>query len=201
MSTPIQSPAPKPRPGAQSASPFVRKCLRSIGSLERTGPNSTLAIDVPSGYGRHAYLLIEQGYDVIAIDADESTLKHARLGVPSGNHSITCIVADCLTDVPLAPDTMCLAVVVHFISSTLLQALSRLLRTGGYLVYETYGGNGGNYLTLPYPGQIAAALYPYFELISYQEKPVGPSKQAVTVKCLARRVTVPLDNRPIGARV
>jgi len=111
-----------------------------------------------------------------------------------------CVVVDCLTDIPLATDTIFIAVVVHFISSALLHALSRLLHTGGYLVYETYGSNGGNYLTLPYPGQIAAELHPSFELIYYQEKPVGPKKDAVTVKCLAKRVTAPLDNRPACAR-
>ena len=179
---------PKPRSGTQSTSPFVRKCLRRI---EGAGPDATLAVDVPSGYGRHSYLLVEHGYNVIAIDADESALKHLRAGAPLENLRITCAVVDCLTDIPLATDTLFLAVVVHFISSALLQALSRLLRTGGYLVYETYGGNGGNYLTLPRPGQIAAELHPSFELIYYQEKPVGPKKDAVTVKCLAKRVTAP----------
>ena len=186
-----------PPPGTQSTSPFVRKCLRIIGGA---GPDAALTIDVPSGYGRHSYLLVEHGYDVIAIDADENALRHIREGAPWGNHGITCIVADCLTDIPLATDTIFIAVVVHFISSALLQALSCLLRIGGYLVYETYGGNGGNYLTLPRPGQIAAALHPSFELIYYQEKPVGPKKDAVTVKCLAKRVTAPLDNRPACAR-
>jgi SAM-dependent methyltransferase len=197
MSTPMQIPAPKPRPGTQSTSPFVRKCLRRIGSA---GPDAALAVDVPSGYGRHSYLLVEYGYDVIVIDADERALRHIHEETSLGNNKLTCIVADCRTDIPLATDTMFIAVVVHFILSALLQALSRLLRTGGYLVYETYGGNGGNYLTLPSPGQIAAELHPSFELIYYQEKPVGPKKDAVTVKCLAKRVTAPLDNRPACAR-
>ena len=82
MFTPMQIPAPKPRSGTQSTSPFVRKCLRRI---EGAGPDATLAVDVPSGYGRHSYLLVEHGYDVIAIDADESALKHLRAGAPLGS--------------------------------------------------------------------------------------------------------------------
>jgi SAM-dependent methyltransferase len=197
MSTPTLIPAPKPRPGTQSTSPFVRKCLRRI---EGARPEAALAIDVPSGHGRHSYLLVEHGFDVIAIDADESALRYVCEGAPGGNLRIMCVVADCLIDIPLATDTIFIAVVVHFISSALLHTLSRLLRTGGYLVYETYGGNGGNYLALPHPGQIAAELHPSFELIYYQEKPVGPRKDTVTVKCLAKRVTAPLDNRPACTR-
>ncbi len=193
MSTLMQSPAPKPRPGTQPTSPFVGKCLRSIRGM---GPDAALAVDVPSGYGRHSCLLVEHGYDVIAIDADERALRHIHEGTSLGNNKLTCIVADCRADIPLATDTIFIAVVVHFISSALLQALSRIIRTGGYLIYETYGGNGDNYVTLPRPGQIAAALHPSFELLLYKEKAVGPKRNAATVKCLAKRVAVPLDHQP-----
>lgn len=101
---------------------------------------------------------------------------------------MTCVVADCHADIPLSTDTIFIAVVVHFISSALLKALARVMRTGGYLIYETYGGHGENYLTLPRRGHIAAALRASFELLYYRENRVGPQKEAATVKCLAKRV-------------
>jgi len=189
--TPLQVPAPKPTSSPQSTSPFVRKCLHIIGGIE---PHAARAVDAPSGYGRHASLLAEHGYDVIAMDTDEWALRYIHEVRLSENDKIACVVADCSADIPLAPDTIFIAVVVHFISPALLQVLSRVIRTGGYLIYETYGGNGDNYVMLPRPGEIAAELHARFELIYYKEKEVGPKKEAATVKCLAKRVAVPLPN-------
>ncbi len=151
---------------------------------------------MPSGYGRHSLIFAEHGYHVIAIDLDEGALDAIQQSTASvnSNRQITCILANSDFNLPLAPETISVAIVVHFVSPCLVESLSHIIQPGGYLIYQTYGANGQNWLTLPRPGQLAAALYAKFQLVYYKETRVGPEKAAVTVRCLARRKGRDLSN-------
>jgi hypothetical protein len=66
--------------------------------------------------------------------------------------------------------------------------LLSVLSYGGYLLFETMGGQGGNYLQLPRAGQMRTLLEPGFKMLFYREKRVGPPEaNAVSVRLLARK--------------
>jgi hypothetical protein len=79
-------------------------------------------------------------------------------------------------------------VYVHYLDVELLGAFRSSLITGGHLYIETFGGHGGNYLSLPPAGQLHHLLRPDFDLPFYDERKVGPAEyDAVSVKLFGRR--------------
>ncbi len=180
---PMQLRAPRPRAGVQATSPFVRRCLGEIG---RGAPNFGVAVDVPCGYGRHSLLLASNGYDVVSIDIDERVLKETK-SVMQQPGRIHFVIADFDVGLPIRRESIAVAAVVHVVSQKILRIISDVMARGGYLIYETYGGIGQNYLTLPRPGQFAAELCLDYDLVYYKETIVGPRREAATVKCLACR--------------
>ena len=121
------------------------------------------------------------------MDIDECALRGAlRATKPSSR--IHFVVADFDVGLPILERSISLAIVVHVVSPGLLSMVCGTMVIGGYLIYETYGGNGGNYLALPRPGQIAAELRANFDFVYYKETLAGPANEAVTVRCLARRL-------------
>jgi hypothetical protein len=77
--------------------------------------------------------------------------------------------------------------IVHFLPGQLSILLS-VLRKGGHLLFETMGGQGGNYLRLPHIGEMRTLLEHDFRLLYYREKRVGPCwANAVTVRLIARK--------------
>lgn len=79
---------------------------------------------------------------------------------------------------------------VHFFLPALFPCFERSLSPGGYLLFETVPGCGGNYLQLPTAGAVKNSLGDSFDLEFYKEGKVGPRDyDAVTVQVLARRRT------------
>ena len=77
---------------------------------------------------------------------------------------------------------------IHFFAPTLFPFFARSLSPGGYLLFETVPGCGGNYLELPKAGEVRTALGKAFDIEFYKEGQVGPhAYNAVTVQTLARR--------------
>jgi hypothetical protein len=75
---------------------------------------------------------------------------------------------------------------IHFLDRSLFRYFTRSLRSGGYLLIETVGGYGGNYLELPKAGELRTMLRRTFDLVVYSEKKVGPREiDAVSVRLLA----------------
>jgi SAM-dependent methyltransferase len=162
---------------------YVRRCLARMELAQ-----GARVLDMPVGFGRNTMLLAEAGYSVVGVDVDArriaavEALKRAR----SGRGPIECLVADARTPLPIAPATFDLILVVHFMTAGLTSLLRPLLKPGGFLLLESFGGQGGNYLDLPQPGEMRAALAG-FEILDYRETLVGPAKsEAVAVRFLAR---------------
>src|SRR5271170_2512800 len=89
---------------------------------------------------------------------------------------------------PLAEASFGTLLIVHFIPEQWSNYLA-VLSTGGYLLFESMGGQGGNYLHLPRVGQIRALLEPGFNVSLYRERPVGPhAANAVAVRLVARKI-------------
>jgi hypothetical protein len=77
---------------------------------------------------------------------------------------------------------------VHFVAPQLFDHFAFSLRPSCYLLIETPGGQGGNYLELPAAGRLREQLSDAFEFESYRERKVGPPEtDAVSAGLLARK--------------
>jgi hypothetical protein len=139
---------------------------------------------MPAGFGRHSIALAESGHTVFAVDIDLGRLAAVRRASPD---AVVCVQADGSRPLPFRPGSFDLIVVVHFVADDLPGLLYPLLRTGGHLLFESFGGQGGNWEALPKPGAMRAALEPGFDIRDYRERLVGPTRsKAASVRFLAQ---------------
>ena len=163
------------------ASAFVSACFERVG----LAPPARV-LDVPCGFGRNASFLARKGFDVAAIDIDPVRVR-ATKEAPAGCGSIAAQVADATVRLPFGPRSFDIALVIHYVSPRILADIETVLRRGGHLIFETFGGQGHNWIDLPAPGTIRRELEPRFDILIYRERAVGPAKEAVSVKLLARK--------------
>ena len=78
-------------------------------------------------------------------------------------------------------------VVVHFFLPNLILNLKDYVCEGGLIIFESYGGNGDNWLSLPRVNEIRGQLLSQFDIEYYKETLVGPTKENVSLKMVARR--------------
>ena len=102
-------------------------------------PRGGEVLDLACGRGRHALLLSSAGYKVRAVDRDEGKISAlaahaARLDLP-----IVAEVLDLESGTPdLGEGAYDLVLVTHYLHRPLFPALTRTLRPGGLLLYETF---------------------------------------------------------------
>lgn len=166
-----------PRFGHADSS-FLSECLMRVRALD-----GGLALDLPSGSGRHITLLQAAGFDVVAADLDVELLAHVSHTSPGALR----LVVDASKELPFALGSFDLVISVHPVVRTFLKAIPRLLRPGGHFLFETFGAQGENARELPRPGEVATAVYPLCEPVRYLERPTRSMPNRVTVKALFRR--------------
>lgn len=172
-----------PRP-----SEFVAKFAEEI-AVNANG----LIIDVACGYGRNASLLSSYGVPVLCVDNDRKALDFVESLVQTqqaGRNLLPTLELDLNgTKWPFEPESLGGIISVHFLTAKILDYFRVSLKVGGYLLIETIGGNGKNYLDLLPQGYIKSRLTDRFDIISYRENKVGPAEiDAASVKLFARRV-------------
>lgn len=170
-----------------SPSPLVRRFANQIVRNAAHHP----ILDLGCGRGRHTFLLAWLGADVICLDKDLRNFKEGQVRVRDllGCVKIRAIEVDVLREQwPFGPSTLGGIVDVHFLVPQLFDSLARSLLPGSYLLVETAGGQGGNYLELPPAGRLRANLSTSFEFEFYRERKVGPREaDAVSVGLLAKK--------------
>jgi SAM-dependent methyltransferase len=149
-------------------------------------------LDAPCGFGRNSLLLVRQGYEVVGTDINRGRIDFLRRRAESDplvKKNLNLVACDLnAQSLPFQKEIFGTLIIVHFVPRHWKIYLA-LLRTGGCLVFETMGGQGGNYLQLPLRGQMREVLEPSFTISTYQERPVGPpERNAVTVRLVARKV-------------
>jgi SAM-dependent methyltransferase len=166
-------------PDDRSVSQFVASSLARMNL-----PAAAVVLDLAAGAGRHSRLFRTFGHSVVALDIDLSRLSVAQK-VASGLWSV---VADASRELPVRDAAFDAAAVVHFISGGLFERVAAALKPGGWFVFESFGGHGGNWRVLPAAGQYRSELDAMFDVVDYRERPVGPTRtEAVSVRFLARR--------------
>ncbi|MGH8227347.1 MAG: class I SAM-dependent methyltransferase [Steroidobacteraceae bacterium] len=183
----MENPRPPRVPGshvprlAHADSSFLADCLARI----QITPGG-LALDLPSGAGRHMALLRTSGYEVVAADLDVRLLRLVSDAAPGALR----VVLDATKALPFAPGSFDLVVSIHPVIVSFLADVPGLLRPGGHLVFETFGAQGKNSRELPQAGDIAFAVVP-LKPIRYLEKPTRGMPDRVTVKALFQRQAEP----------
>jgi SAM-dependent methyltransferase len=165
-------------------SPISTYLAKAVGAVALRGPARVL--DLACGYGRHTLWLANLGYKVTALDIDRKRLDAVRADLRANSvpmRSVQLVEADACIALPFDAESFDAVIVVHFVAPGLLGHVAAVLKPGGLLVFETFGGQGGNWRSLPLAGELAREARQYFDLIDYLEMPVGPTRtEAVSVK-------------------
>lgn len=153
-------------------------------------------LDVAGGTGRHAFYFAKLGAAVTCIDCDLKPLQKMQGKLNNFSKILAQVTArhlDLVNDEwPYGESSVGAIINVHFLLPKLFLNFSFSLKPGGYLLVETVGGQGGNYLQLPQQGELKAALETDFDFVFYRERAAGPKiNGAVAVRLLARRKNIP----------
>lgn len=178
-------------------SSFLKKQFDGI-KISQIGP----ILDIPSGSGRNAMFFHTLGCNVVCVDNDwtalRSSLESSRKKAGPADGQDTRIrpqgrLLPLWTDLsknqwPFRKNCFAAIINIHFVMPELFKYFQYSLMPGGYLLCETYGGQGENYLQLPRPGEWKARLESWLDIETYEEKPAGPiSNRSVIVKLLGRK--------------
>jgi SAM-dependent methyltransferase len=156
-------------------------------------------LDAGCGYGRNALAFAARGWSVVCVD--QELIRLSTLCRLASKHLAALRKSECELGLlypvlarlgashwPFPDNCFAGIICVHFLDVALLEAFRSSLIAGGYLYIETFGGHGGNYLSLPRAGQLHHLLSPNFDLHFYRERKVGPGGyDAVTVKLFGRK--------------
>jgi SAM-dependent methyltransferase len=184
-------PAPSPKFSVHESSPHPCALVRRFALKVAAATSGMPVLDVACGSGRNAFPFEQLGCTVICVDKDLSVLKQTQKLFPACERPgrILPHQVDLTRDEwPFGDASIGAIINVHFFLPPLFPQFARSLIPGGYLLFETVPGCGGNYLQLPREGEIRARCKNDFEFDMLKEKHVGPAEfGAVTVKLLARR--------------
>ena len=141
-------------------------------------------LDVACGSGRHAMLLLRLGCTVICVDKELAALQTrlvrlSRTLFSKVSGTLVLQRLDLIKDPwPFGPRTVGGILNVHFFTPRLFPFFARSLSPGGYLLFETVPGCGGNYLELPKAGEVRTALGKAFDVEFYKEGQVGYKRRS-----------------------
>lgn len=173
------------------------------GHLPAASPGAR-GLDIACGGGRHAILMAQRGFHVLAVDRNREALtalaaRWARLRMQSsGNGDIETSCLDLEgTHWPLPADDFGrwdLIVVTNYLYRPYLDRLPAILSTGGVLIIETFAagnaayGRPSNPEYLLNPGELLAfAQRNAMDVLAFEEGYVDSPKPAVTQRICARK--------------
>jgi len=157
-------------------SPFL---LELLPRLAGCGP----ALDLACGRGRNALALTARGHAVVGMDRERDALRALRAA--AGDGRVAAVQADLETGhgIPAATASFGSVLVFRYLHRPLAAEIERVLRPGGWLVYETFttvqreldhGPRRSEFLLLP--GELPA-LFPglcverFEEIVTSGERP------------------------------
>jgi SAM-dependent methyltransferase len=183
-----------PREARRNELPEPSALVRRFAPKIAAGAGTSPILDVGCGTSRNAMVLSQLGCSVICMDKDLTAMHAQRLRLRDARfHSALVRLIPLEIDFlrsgwPIAPRCVGGIVNIHFFLPILFPFFVSSLVPGGYFVFETVPGYGGNFLELPKAGQIRSMLEHNFAFDLYKETKAGPSNcNAVTVRLVAKR--------------
>lgn len=169
--------------------PFVRTTLNR---LARYGFSGQTAIDVGCGFGRHSVYLAQNNYSVTGIDIENRCIERFESYFASRpNLRARGYHMDAYCSPHAWNGLFDLCVVVDFVRADIVPVALRLIRPGGYVIYQSVGNRGGNWTQLPRRGEMLSTIASAASVVSYEECQAGPDYvNSVKVRFVARRYDV-----------
>ncbi|MDP1666139.1 MAG: class I SAM-dependent methyltransferase [Methylobacter sp.] len=167
------------QPFDDTPSSFVLNCM-DYKSFSKQG----LALDFACGYGRHTHWLASEGFTVVSCDLAFDGLQTIK----KDSENALCVCIDARASLPFDTPLFQLIVVVHYVQKGLLSILGKLLAPGGFLIYETFGGQGENWRFLPVAGELEDELAQDFSVLKKTVRLLGPENdQHLNIKLFAQK--------------
>jgi SAM-dependent methyltransferase len=167
------------QPFDDTPSSFVLNCM-DYKSFSKQG----LALDFACGYGRHTHLLASEGFTVVSCDLAFDGLQAIKRYSPYGS----CVCMNAHADLPFRDHSFNLVLITHYVQKGLLSRITKLISPGGFLIYETFGGQGENWRLLPVAGELEDELAPDFSVLKKTARFVGPEDdQHLNIKLFAQK--------------
>jgi SAM-dependent methyltransferase len=169
------------------------RLVRKFGSKALDAAANKPILDVACGSGRNAIFFAELGGTVICLDKNLNQLRSYETRrmqtLPAKHNPLELHQLDLIKEPwPFIAGSVGGIVNIHFFLPSLFPHFENSLSPGGYLLFESVPGCGGNYLELPPAGYIRSLLANGFEIEIYKEKKVGPvSSDTVTTQVVAKR--------------
>lgn len=163
-----------------NASPWVRRFANQI-------PKGGLVLDLACGAGRHAILLANLGYSVLAVDQNVSLIDQ------NTNSLITSKAMNLeLDEWPLGEQEFSGIVVTNYLYRPHWDQLPKMLAKGGVLIYETFAqgnaqfGKPSNPNFLLNPGELLnLAARHGLKVLAYEDLYVDEPKPAMVQRLCA----------------
>jgi len=115
---------------SQKAAPLLRQ------HLSRKGRGR--ALDIACGYGRNAFYLSEQGYQVEGFDQNEAAVAFCNEKATRLNLSFTAKVCDLEKVFPFSENKYAMATCFYYLDRQLIPQIKKALQVGGVMIYETF---------------------------------------------------------------
>ena len=178
-----------PHPSVSPPSEWVRRFAPFIPAAGRV-------LDLACGEGRHARLLAQLGYRVLAVDRDERALA-SLAGIPG----IDVAAIDLETGFwPYPGEQFAGIVVTNYLHRPLFPLLVASLGPGGMLIYETFArgneryGRPSNPEFLLQPGELLMVVSGKLRVLAYEDVFVTEPKAALVQRiCAMNADQVPAD--------
>ncbi len=145
-------------------------------------------LDLACGYGRHARLLRDRGWKVVALDRDEEALRSL-----AGESGMEIVQADVETGPwPFPPRTFDGVVVTNYLHRPLFPALRDSVAEEGVLIYETFAvgneryGRPSNPAFLLRRDELLEVVRP-LEIVAFEQGRVSRPRPAVVQRICAMR--------------
>ncbi len=168
------------RPSEQITSTFFVSALKKFHQSANLVP----ALDLPCGFGRHSLYLSQKFDTVVCADYDRDVFYDRWF---DGNQSLAPIILNANKNLPFKSESFGLVAIIHFYSNELFANIRYILKPGGIVIFESFGGQGENWRELPAKDNFKESLDGAFEILYFKEKVVGPEKSNITVKMVARK--------------
>lgn len=160
-----------------------------IKSLQRISlSKDARVLDLPCGFGRHAIWLAEKGYQVVAADLDQDRLDALRTHLRSQPLlDISLENIDAEKRWPFAAKSFDLVVIVDYVGKRTFTEAKRVLRKGGYLLYQSFGAHGSNWRSLPKLASTQRALSNWANVQLLQQRTAGPDEDREIIRFVAQK--------------
>lgn len=164
-----------------SANPLLVEFIEGV-ELDASSVRPT-AIDLGCGGGRDAVFLAKQGWQVTAIDSESRVIKRAKQLAARAGSSVKFRCCDLKKAGCLTEQTFDLVVVMRFLNRDLYEPIIKMVKPGGWLVFQTF---------VEGVEQFGSPKNPNFIL-----KPGELSQVFSDFKIIADRMEALVDGRPV----